>query len=175
MEESSRAKVIHQYIFGLPFTGFFCLMHEGSEFLMRHDSLCPTAWHDSLWMTSLCDWTPQNHQRSIVCLSLETKLPIKEDFVKGVHKGENPNSHANANLNYGKDICGNSKTIRACSVVEGILEQCLAWLGVVLINSWRTWSKLGYVESLERRKCHEGQACRRIYFRIKISRLCVYQ
>ena len=44
-----------------------------------------------------------------------------------------------------------------------------------LINLWCTWSKLGYVESLKRRKCPEGQACCRIYFRINISRLCVYQ
>ena len=44
-----------------------------------------------------------------------------------------------------------------------------------LINLWRTWSKLGYVESLKRWKCPEGQACCRIYFRINISRLCEYQ
>ena len=48
-------------------------------------------------------------------------------------------------------------------------DQCL------LINLWRTWSKLGYVESLKRQKCPKGHACCRIYFRINISRLCVYQ
>lgn len=36
MEESSRAKGIHQFMFGLL---FFCLKHGGSEFLLPHDCL----------------------------------------------------------------------------------------------------------------------------------------
>ena len=62
----------------------------------------------------------------------------------------------------------NRKMFDFKATVEWILK-------TLLINLWRTWLKLGYVESLKRRKCPEGQACCRIYFRINISRLCVYQ